>query len=519
MDLIPGTSIGLYRLIEQIGMGGMATVYKAYHAAMDRHVALKMLPRQFAKDETYLGRFHQEARTIANLEHPHILPVYDFGEDDGYTYLVMRLLEAGTLKERMGAGPLSISELDHLFGQVTSALDYAHSRSVIHRDVKPSNVLIDPHGNAFLTDFGVAKLLQSTSQFTASGGMLGTPAYMAPEQGKGSPSDARSDLYALGVMLYEMCTGRIPFDAETPLAIVLKHINDPLPLPRNLNESIPEEVQDVILKAMAKEPDERYQTANEMLGGWRRAVGDLAKIDKPFGPELVPPRDVTQAAIAPETVDKPEVVLPPRPKKVKMPPRVVEEKVSSGRRLPRRWWLAIPVGLLLCACIGFFVVQAINQQDAGTTAGEPDVSVVGVAAGDTAADEPGAVADAPGTAGEPNTTGGIDPFQPGPADRSDFTWESFANANEIRSAVPVGDVILTATGGGIVVWDTANDSFEVWSAPEQLPFNRINSIMPGGDGVMWIGTEFGLLRRAPDGELAHFSVEDGLDSDWVGPMR
>ena len=164
------------------------------------------------------------------------------------------------------------------------------------------------------------------------------------------------------------------------------------------------------------------------------------------------------------------------------------------------------------ACLGFFVVQAINQQDAGTTAGKPDVSVVGVAAEDTVADEPGAAAD------ESSTAGGVDPFQPGPSDRSDFTWRSFANANDLRFAISVGDVILTATGGGIVVWDSANDSFEVWSAPEVLPFNRINSIMPGGDGVMWIGTEFGLLRRDPDGSFAHFTVEDGLDNDWVGPI-
>ena len=226
-----GQMIGPYRIIEQIGQGGMATVYKAYHAAMDRYVAVKILPRQLAESPEFTGRFRQEARVIAHLEHAHILPVHDYGESEGYTYLVMRYLEAGTLKEKLSGGRLPLAEVDRLFTQLADALDYAHAKGVIHRDLKPSNVLLDARANVFLTDFGIAKLLESDSKYTGTGAMIGTPAYMSPEQAQGMPVDQRTDIYSLGIILYEMVTGRVPFDAETPLAIILKHLNDPLPLP------------------------------------------------------------------------------------------------------------------------------------------------------------------------------------------------------------------------------------------------------------------------------------------------
>ncbi|MEK6574150.1 MAG: serine/threonine-protein kinase, partial [Chloroflexota bacterium] len=213
----PGQQLGPYRIINQIGQGGMATVYKAYHAAMDRYVAVKVLPRQLAESKEFMGRFQQEARTIANLEHPHILPVHDFGESGGITYFVMRFLDTGTLKERIAAGSLSLAEVDRLFTQLADALGYAHQRGVVHRDIKPSNVLVDARGDVFLTDFGIAKLMEGAAQFTATGAITGTPAYMSPEQARGEKLDQRSDIYSLGIVLYEMVTGRVPFEAETPL--------------------------------------------------------------------------------------------------------------------------------------------------------------------------------------------------------------------------------------------------------------------------------------------------------------
>src|SRR6266849_4645027 len=210
-----GQTIGPYRIIAQIGQGGMAVVYKAYQPAMERYVALKILPRQLAESPEFTGRFHQEARTIAHLEHAHILPVHDYGESDGYTYLAMRFVEAGTLKDRLQAGPLAPDEIDRCFAQLADALDYAHAQGVVHRDLKPSNVLLDARGNLFLTDFGIAKLLEADSRFTGSGAMMGTPAYMSPEQAQGLRIDQRTDIYSLGIMLYEMVTERLPFEADT----------------------------------------------------------------------------------------------------------------------------------------------------------------------------------------------------------------------------------------------------------------------------------------------------------------
>lgn len=271
-----GKTLGSYQLVEQIGQGGMATVFKAYQPSMDRYVAVKILPSHFTQDATFVARFTQEARVLARLEHPHILPVYDYGEQEGITYLVMRYIEAGTLHDLlMQHGTLTLHEIARLMGQVGRALGYAHEQGVIHRDIKPSNVLIDPQGNAFLTDFGIAKIVAGTANYTGTGAVIGTPAYMAPEQGLGKPLDARCDIYALGVMLYEMVTGQVPFDAETPLAVMMKHVYDPLPLPRFVRPDIPEVIERIILKALAKLPEDRFETTEQMVETLERAVDGL----------------------------------------------------------------------------------------------------------------------------------------------------------------------------------------------------------------------------------------------------
>ncbi len=278
MDNIqPGQQLGAYRIVGQIGQGGMATVYKAYQAAMDRYVALKVLPGESARSPEFMGRFQQEARTIAKLEHAHILPVYDYGETNGVTYFVMRLLETGTLKERITAKPLTLSEIDAIFTQIADALGYAHQHGVIHRDIKPSNILIDKNGDTFLTDFGIAKILEEGSpQYTNTGAITGTPAYMSPEQAQGEKLDQRSDIYALGIVLYEMVTGRVPFEAETPLAVILKHLQAPLPLPSKVKPDLSLDIERVLLKALAKDRNERFATCKEFLQAWKAGYHSAA---------------------------------------------------------------------------------------------------------------------------------------------------------------------------------------------------------------------------------------------------
>lgn len=279
MQDLTGRQFGQYRIVAPLGKGGMATVYKAYQPSMERYVALKILPSHYATDPSFLGRFDQEAKVIAALEHPNILPVYDYGQADGYAYLVMRYVEGGTLTAILHGQPLPLPQICSIITQVAAALDYAHARGVVHRDVKPSNVLMDQQGNCLLSDFGIARMIKTTMRFTATGSFVGTPTYASPEQCLGDELDGRSDIYSLGVMLYEMATGRPPFDAETPMAIMVMHIHDPLPLPRQVNPRLPEGVERVILKALAKKPEDRYQAASEMA----RA---LASVPTTVAPEL-----------------------------------------------------------------------------------------------------------------------------------------------------------------------------------------------------------------------------------------
>ena len=266
---LAGQTVGKYRIVEHLGRGGMAEVYKAYQPSLDRYVALKLMHAFLAADQDFISRFEREAKNVAALRHPNIVQVYDFDVQNGTPYMVMEYIEGGTLKShledltRQGKA-LSIDEAVHMVKEVGKALSYAHHHQMIHRDVKPANVLLEVGGRVILTDFGIAKILTGPS-YTVTGATIGTPSYMSPEQGLGRPGDHRSDIYALGVMLYQLTTGQLPYEADTPLAVMLKHVNEPLPLPRTFKPDMPEGIERIILKAMAKNPDDRFQSADEML--------------------------------------------------------------------------------------------------------------------------------------------------------------------------------------------------------------------------------------------------------------
>jgi serine/threonine protein kinase len=302
MENLIGKQLGAYRVEAPLGEGGMAAVYMGYQPAMDRYVALKILPQQMPGDTEFTARFQQEARVVARLQHPHILPVFDYGEVDGLAYLVMPLVMGGTLAGLMRGQPLPLSQLRMVVNQVGDALDYAHSQGVIHRDVKPGNVLLDERGNCLLTDFGLAKIMQAAPGLSASGGIIGTPTYMSPEQGQGRTLDGRSDVYSLGVILYEMAVGRPPFMADTPIATVVKHINDSIPPPREVNPALPEPVERVILKSLAKEPDDRYPTARAMVLDWCAAIPDMLAGPSPVDSENLPPAVASETGMAPSAV-------------------------------------------------------------------------------------------------------------------------------------------------------------------------------------------------------------------------
>lgn len=264
MRLVEGFALGPYRIVAPIGRGGMATVYRAHHGALDRDVAIKVLPDFFAEEESYRVRFQQEARSVARLKHPNILNVFDYGQENGVTYLVLELVEGGTLGERLGS-PMELEDVVRFLRPIANALEHAHSQNILHRDIKPSNILIHNDGTPALADFGLATMIGSTQRLTASGTVLGTPEYMSPEQAAGEALGPASDQYSLAVVAYEMLTGRVPFQADTPVAVLLSHMSQAMPPTRELEGKLSGHIEDALRRGLAKAPSDRYPSATQFV--------------------------------------------------------------------------------------------------------------------------------------------------------------------------------------------------------------------------------------------------------------
>jgi tRNA A-37 threonylcarbamoyl transferase component Bud32 len=308
MNSLAGKVFGRYYLLEQIGLGGMATVYKGLDLDSDRKVALKILAPTMARTPQFKARFEREIKLLRTLKHPSIVPILSFGEEDEHSYIVMPFYPNGTLQDRLSKGGIGPREGARLMNQISAALDFAHRQGIVHRDVKPSNILLDEEGNAMLSDFGFAQVQDASLSLTGSA-LIGTPAYMSPEQCKGDPVDARSDQYSLAVILHQMTTGKLPFDADTPMGLVVKHVNVPLTPPRQISPNLPEGVEAVLVKAMAKDPAHRFSSVAEMNRVFQRSLADAFDSQGRLKPQHATPRP-TPLPTQPPTQPLPGPVFP-----------------------------------------------------------------------------------------------------------------------------------------------------------------------------------------------------------------
>jgi tRNA A-37 threonylcarbamoyl transferase component Bud32 len=330
--------VSRYEIRSEIGRGGMASVYLAYDPNFGREVAIKVLPRELMHDPTFRARFNREARTIATLEHPAIVPVYDFGEEDGQPFLVMRYLSGGSLVSRIRSGPMPAVEAAKILNRIGSALDAAHSKGVVHRDLKPANILFDQYENAYLSDFGIAHLSDTGGTLTGSM-VIGTPAYMSPEQVSGDKKvDGRADIYALGIVVFEMLTGQAPFQADSPLKVMMMQVTAPPPKISETDARLPRGSSAVLEKALAKEPDQRYQKAAD----FSRAFEDVTAERRPV-----------TAATPTEGVDRFASTqgYPPPAAPSGEPPKAPPPGAGAQGK-PRRFspWIAL-AGIFACLCL------------------------------------------------------------------------------------------------------------------------------------------------------------------------
>jgi protein kinase-like protein len=343
--------IGRYEIKSELGRGGMATVYRGYDPLFEREVAVKVLPSELLhSDPQFKLRFEREAKIIASLEHPSIVPVYDVGDDNGQPYFVMRYMSGGSLSDRIKAKVLTIDEAVKILGQLAPGMDEAHSKGIIHRDLKPSNILFDGKGVPYISDFGIAKLSQAQSGNVTGSAIIGTPAYMAPEQAQGTGVDGRTDIYAVGIILFEMLTGRQPYEADTPMAVAFKHITDPVPQILLSNPNLPEDVEPIIQTAMAKNKDDRFATAGDLVESLR-AVG--------AGQRFLAEQPTARGAIpAGKSSSLPTVVKSVASRTIKADEKIAAAPAKPGFNI---WLAIIPLVLLGVIGGGYAIFSGMNR--------------------------------------------------------------------------------------------------------------------------------------------------------------
>jgi serine/threonine protein kinase len=342
MEPIVPQKFGRYEIKAEIGRGGMATVYHAYDPRFEREVALKVLPREMLHDVQFRVRFEREAKTIAMLEHPAIVPVYDFGEEDGQPYFVMRYMTGGSLSDRMKKGPMTVQEAAHLVAHIASGLDEAHAKHIVHRDLKPGNILFDQFNQPYISDFGIAKLSESQTNVTGSA-IIGTPAYMSPEQAQGEGIDGRSDIYALGVILFEMLTGQQPYHGDTPMSVVVKQITDPVPHILDIRPDLPSDIETIIEQAMAKDRNQRFQDVSS-LSNALNAVARGERLSLGTSDSTMVASSRTVVATKPASQALPGTVIARRPQI----PQVVEQvQAPVAPRRKTGLWIGLGAGILV----------------------------------------------------------------------------------------------------------------------------------------------------------------------------
>ena len=366
MDLV-GKKLGQYEILAEIGRGGMATVYRGYQTSLNRSVAVKVLSGELARDPDFRERFAREAHAVAQLAHPHILPVYDFGQDPetGAVYFVTQLVEGGTLAARMNI-PMPPDEAARIVSQLARALDYAHACGIVHRDVKPVNVLMTRDGHPLLSDFGIAKIMAET-KLTRTGTSMGTPEYMSPEQAQGLPVDHRCDIYSLGVVLYRMLAGTLPFQADTPVALLHQHAYEPPPPLRERAPGVSRSLERIVMRALAKDPGQRFATAGELadaledeLVGRRQLLGIGRRTPRTKLTPMTMPGAPTEAV-------GPAPVTPPRvPTRLGRP--TTQQKVGRAARGAGRWLLRIVLGALAVLFVVGIVLLVVAAFALGSVA-------------------------------------------------------------------------------------------------------------------------------------------------------
>lgn len=502
-----GRTLGKYKIIDDLGQGGMATVYIGYQENVDRKVAVKVLPPHPGLDASFRERFQLEARTIARLQHPHILPLYDYGQEEDVFYFVMSYVDGGSLEDKIGSTTLSLRETEKILREISGALDYAHRQGIIHRDIKPANILLASEGFSLLADFGIAKLAEGSGVDLTGTGVVGTPAYMAPEQAQGLPIDARADVYSLGVVAYYMLTGRQPFTAATPMQVIMKVMQEPPVNILQVKADLPEPLGAVMDRVLSKDPDERYQTASEFAEAFSAAIHDADELEAvqkmmPLDPDateaktvapVMPTQASSGAANAPTSVN---------PQAANDSQTIV---VQSGTN-PLVLLLGVAIIAAALVVVALIVVSGGDEDDGTSTVVDNEPTVAEQQEPDDPTPEP-------------------EPTVPTISDVETFGRVSYSTRENLGDGVTVNVEGLTPLPSGTtyVAWLVNTESGETLNLGDiaidgfgegARPFtDEEGRTLPGIYNAVWITAEEDVAAAEPAGEIAYSSIVPAVVTD------